>query len=94
MTLTDQAMDLLEEINRPEGKVLRLEPTRQQGVGLILGAPREDDVVLEREGRDLLHVPPALCDILQDAVIDRIDTPAGGPRFGITPAGHSGSDGR
>lgn len=80
--ITPAATALLESIDRPSGQVLRLEALDSQSLGLVMGEPVPDDLVLERGGTDLLHVSEAVSALLQDLVIDLVDTPDG-PRLGL-----------
>lgn len=87
--ITQGATAMLEAIERPEGSVLRLEPVEASKLGLVLGESLPDDVVVEREGRDLLHISAAVSEVLSDMVIDRVDTPEGA-RLGL--ASEAGTD--
>src|SRR5579884_4260512 len=55
--VTESAADLLATLDRPAGRVVRLEQIDEQRLGLVLGEAREGDQVVEREGQDLLHIP-------------------------------------
>lgn len=90
--VTDQAMDMLDQIDRPQGRVLRLEPTGVDKLGLVLGEALEDDTVVERRGHDTLHIPASVSVMLTGAVIDRVETEQG-PGFGISQAPHAEADG-
>lgn len=83
MHVTDEAKVMLAEIDRPEGRVLRLETTAPDKVGLVIGPAQPDDEVIEDRGRDLLHVAAAVSAMLQEAVIEKVETPEGS-RFAIT----------
>lgn len=86
VTVTGNAKELLQMIDRPVHTVLKLEPLegRAGELGLISGAPQETDQVIERDGADVLHVPAAVSEALDGAVIDSVDTPEG-PRLSIKP---------
>ena len=85
--VTDAAIDMLEQIEKPTEQVLRLEPDLNAGVlALQLGAPKLGDEVVEREGTDVLHVSGAVAQGLDGTVIDVVETEAG-KRLRATPAG-------
>jgi hypothetical protein len=75
--VTEAAMRMLDRIDRPDGRVVRLVLRHQGRPALVLGKPRLDDVVLNREGHDSIHVQPAVNDLLGKAVLDTVDTPQG-----------------
>lgn len=78
MQVTDTASKLLDRIQRPEGKVLRLQPGGQDGrLGLVFGVSHEDDIVIRRPGHQPLHVPAYLRSKFANAVLDGVDTPSG-----------------
>jgi hypothetical protein len=77
LQVTDAAMTMLDEIDRPEGQVLRLEPTRENKLALVLGEARDGDVVVDRDGHDSLHVQPQVSDMLEGAVLEKVETPQG-----------------
>ena len=55
--VTDAAIDVLGQIDKPADAVLRLEPDLDAGrLALQVGSPRTGDEVVEREGEDILHV--------------------------------------
>jgi hypothetical protein len=87
--ITDEATAILEAIDRPEGRVLRLEPVEPSSLGIVLGESQPDDIVVERQGSDLLHMSAAVSELLSGLVIDRVDTPEG-PRLGL--ASRSGAE--
>jgi hypothetical protein len=78
--VTESAADLLATLDRPAGRVVRLEQIDEQRLGLVLGEAREGDQVVEREGQDLLHIPAEISAALDGVVIDKTDTPSG-PRL-------------
>ena len=85
--VTDAAIDLLAQIEKPEEKVLRLEPDLAAGaLALQLGTPRLGDEVVERAGTDVLHVSGAVSQELDGTVIDVVETESG-KRLQATPAG-------
>jgi hypothetical protein len=62
ITVTEEAKVLLKHVERPEGKVLRLDPVDahpengEAQIGLRFGQPSDDDQVVEHEVRDLLRI--------------------------------------
>jgi hypothetical protein len=78
--VTESAADLLATLDRPAGRVVRLEQVDEQRLGLVLGEARDGDQVVEREGQDLLHIPAEISAALDGVVIDKTDTPSG-PRL-------------
>lgn len=60
ITISQEAQEFLCGIEYPEGKILRLEEDWELGgkhhASFQIGAPKDDDEVLEREGETLLHV--------------------------------------
>ena len=76
--VTEAAITLLDEIKRPDGRVLRLQATGDEGrLGLVLGAGMHDDLVVQRPGHQALHIPADLSSRFARAVLDRADTPSG-----------------
>jgi Fe-S cluster assembly iron-binding protein IscA len=84
LTVTDTAQELLQTIECPPKMVLKLEPVGTGELGLVSGAGKETDQVIERNGADVLHVPSEVSTALDGAVIDAVET-ADGPRLSLTP---------
>lgn len=82
--VTDAAVEVLEALDLPADKVLRLEQVDDEHLGLVLGDSETDDVVIERGGHDLLHIPAVLDASLPDSVMDRVETPQG-PKVALVP---------
>jgi hypothetical protein len=82
--VTDAAVELLERIDLPADKVLRLEPVDAEHLGFVLGDAQPDDVVVERGGHDLFHIPAVVETSLPDSVMDRVDTEEG-PKVALVP---------
>ncbi|MGH7761651.1 MAG: hypothetical protein ACREOY_09600, partial [Candidatus Dormibacteraceae bacterium] len=53
---------------------------------LVLAEPRDDDLVIDADGHDSLHVRPWVNKMLAQAVLDKVET-AQGPTLSIRPAG-------
>ncbi|MBA2443242.1 MAG: hypothetical protein H0V53_12705 [Rubrobacter sp.] len=89
ITVTEEAKVLFQNVERPEGTVLRLDPVQEEEggdtqIGLVAGEPQGDDQVVEHEGQDLLHIAAPVSEALAGASIDRVETPEG-VGFSITP---------
>ncbi len=80
--VSESAIEWLMRIDLPADRVLRLEPEENEELVLAFGDPKLGDVVIEREGRDLLHVAGALNATVVDGELDCIETPDG-PRVAL-----------
>ena len=93
ITVTAHAKELLRGYEHPEGTVLRLDPANGYGPGGIFarlgfGEPREDDqVVLDREGEELLRIDPSVSEELNGSEIDVLST-IEGPTLDLKRPGH------
>lgn len=89
ITVTEEAKELFQQVEHPEGTVLRLDPvtdenTGETQVGVSAGEPQADDQVVEREGESLLHIAQPVSEALDGSTLNVVDTPEG-PGIGITP---------
>lgn len=89
ITVTEEAKDLFQNVERPEGTVLRLDPVQETEngeaqIGLIAGEPLDDDQVVEHGGEDLLHIAAPISEALDGGTIDKVETPEG-VGFAINP---------
>ncbi|WP_119070209.1 hypothetical protein [Rubrobacter indicoceani] len=85
--ITPDAKELFQNVEHPEGTVLRLDPvtdeqTGQTQVGIAAGEPKADDQVVEQDGESLLHIAGPVSEALDGATINVIETPEG-PAIGI-----------
>jgi len=81
ITVSAYARELLRGYEHPEGTVLRLDPANghssEEGIlaRLGFGEPREDDqVVLDREGEELLRIDQSVSEELNGSEIDVVST--------------------
>jgi len=81
ITVTAQARELLRSYERPEGTVLRLDPANGHSseedllARLRFGEPREDDqVLLDREGEELLRIERSVSKQLNGSEMDVVNT--------------------
>lgn len=89
ISVTDEAKELFDTVEIPEGSVLRLDLVSENEVGVVFGEPQDDDQVVEHEGGDeVLHIAGPVSDALDGSAIDRVDTEEGAG-FSITPPGES-----
>ena len=89
ISITDDAKGLFQQVERPEGSVLRLDPvidegTGEPGVGISAGEPKGDDQVVEHEGESLLHIDNSVSQALDGSTLNVVETPEG-PGIGIVP---------
>ena len=87
--VTEEAKELFQEVERPEGAVLRLDPVTDQStgetqIGLAAGEQQEGDQVVEHAGEDLLYIAAPVSEALDGSTLDRVETPEG-PGIGIAP---------
>ena len=64
ITVTEEAKRLFQDVEHPEGTVLRLDPVTDQGtgrlgIGIAIGRPKGDDQVVEHDGEDSCVWTPA-----------------------------------
>jgi iron-sulfur cluster assembly protein len=88
ITVTEEAKELFQTVEHPEGTVLRLDPvtdesTGQTQIGLAAGEPQADDQVVEHGGSDLLHISAPVSEALDGGTLNLVDTPEG-PAIGIS----------
>jgi hypothetical protein len=81
ITVTAQARELLRSYERLEGTVLRLDPANGHSseedllARLRFGEPREDDqVLLDREGEELLRIERSVSEELNGSEMDVVNT--------------------
>jgi len=84
-------MRLFQDVEHPEGAVLRLDPVTDQstgrlGIGISIGEPKGDDQVVEHDGEDLLRIDACVSEKLDDSVLNLVETPEGAG-IGLTPPG-------
>lgn len=89
ITVTEEAKELFQQVEHPEGTVLRLDPVTDQNsgqtqIGIAAGEPKGDDQVIEHEGESLLHIDASVSEALDGSTLDKVDTPEG-PGIGINP---------
>ncbi len=90
ITVTEEARELFQEIDNPDGTVLRLDPVTTEGVTdetqvrLGIGEPKNDDQVVQHEGEDLLRIARPVSEALNGSTIDLVET-LEGPALGIKP---------
>ena len=89
ISVTEEAKELFQGVERPEGTVLRLDPVTDQAsgetqIGLGAGEQQEDDQVVEHEGEDILYIAAPVSEALDGSTLDRVETPEG-PGIGIAP---------
>lgn len=89
ITVTEEAKELFQSVERPEGTVLRLDPVTDENsgetqIGISAGEPQEDDQVVEHSGESLLHIAAPVSEALDGSTMNVVDTPEG-PGIGITP---------
>jgi Fe-S cluster assembly iron-binding protein IscA len=80
ITVTEHAREVLRGYQPPDGTALRLEPTNGHGldgvpVRLGFGEPKRDDqVVADREGEELLRIDRSVSEELNGSEIDVVST--------------------
>lgn len=89
INVTEEARELFNGVERPEGTVLRLDPVEQDEngqtqIGLVAGEPQGDDQVVEHDGESLLHIAAPVSEALDGASIDKVETEEG-VGFSINP---------
>jgi iron-sulfur cluster assembly protein len=83
ITVTEHAREVLRSYERPEGTALRLDPANGHGpdgplARLGFGEPRGDDqVVVDREGEEVLRIDRSVCEGLNGNEISVVSTLAG-----------------
>jgi iron-sulfur cluster assembly protein len=91
ITVTEEARELFQEIDNPNGTVLRLDPvtteelTGETQVRLGVGEPKDDDQVVQHEGEDLLCIARPVSEIFNGSTIDLVETLEGRPRGSSHP---------
>ena len=89
ITVTEEAKRLFQDVEHPEGTVLRLDPVTDQstgrlGIGISIGEPKGDDQVVERDGENLLRIDASVSETLDGSVLNLVETPEG-TGIGLTP---------
>ena len=91
ITVTEEARELFQEIDNPDGTVLRLDPvtteelTGETQVRLGVGEAKDDDQVVQHEGEDLLCIARPVSEIFNGSTIDLVETLEGRPRGSSHP---------
>jgi hypothetical protein len=95
ITVTAHARELLRSYEHAEGTVLRLDPANghssEEDVLAVLGVgePREDDqVLLDREGEELLRIERSVSEELNGSEIDVVST-IEGPTLDLKRPSHA-----
>jgi hypothetical protein len=94
ITVSGHAREVLKGYERPEGTALRLDPANwhtSEGIlaRLGFGEPREDDqVVLNREGEELLRIERSVSEELNGSEIDVVST-IEGPTLDLKRPSHA-----
>ncbi|MGH3087913.1 MAG: hypothetical protein ACRDSJ_11425 [Rubrobacteraceae bacterium] len=86
--VTEEAKELFQNVEHPEGTVLRLDPvldenTGQTQIGIAAGEPQDGDQVVDHDGEELLHIAAPVSEALDGSTLNVVDTPEG-PGIGIT----------
>lgn len=89
ITVTEEAKELFQNVDHPEGTVLRLDPMTDETsgetqIGIAAGEPQGDDQVVDHAGESLLHIAAPVSEALDGSTLDMVETPEG-PGIGITP---------
>ena len=91
ITVTDEAKEILEGYECPEGTVLRLDSVNGQHhqhdqfcVRIGAGLSQDDDQIVERRGKDLLRIARHVSEELNGSTVDRVET-LDGPAVGLKP---------
>lgn len=95
ISVTEEAKELFQEVDRPEGTVLRLDPVTDQDsgetqIGLGAGEQQDGDQVVEHAGEEVLYIAAPVSEALDGSTLDRVETPEG-PGIGIAPPEQAGS---
>lgn len=88
ITVTQEAMELFQTVEHPDGTVLRLDPvtdesTGQTQIGLSAGEPQGDAQVVEQDGVSLLHIARPVSEALDGSTLNLVATPED-PALGLT----------
>lgn len=95
ITVSGHARELLKGYERPEGTALHLDPANwhtSEGIlaGLGFGEPREDDqVVLDREGEELLRIERSVSEELNGSEIDVVMSTIEGATLDLKRPSHT-----
>ena len=95
ISVTEEAKELFQEVEKPEGTVLRLDPVTdhtsgETQIGLGAGEQQDDDQVIEHAGEEILYIAAPVSEALDGSTLDRVETPEG-PGIGIAPPEQTGS---
>jgi Fe-S cluster assembly iron-binding protein IscA len=76
--VTDQALDqfeaLRDQMDLPMDQAVTLVPNDAGELGFAVSSPRDEDEVVERDGKPLISVPQPLIEPLKHVVIDYVQT--------------------
>lgn len=78
IAINEYALRRLEALDPPRGQVLRLHVHGNRRLGLMFGEARPDDQVVEREGREVVHISRVLSAALDGAILGISDAGEGG----------------
>lgn len=90
ITVTEEARELFQAIESPDGTILRLDAVATAQVNgetqirLGIGEPKSDDQIVQHEGEDLLRIARPISEALNGSTIDLVET-LEGPALGIKP---------
>ena len=90
ITVTDEAKEILEGYEFPEGTVLRLDSVSGHHrhdefcVRVGAGLPQDDDQIIEHRGKDLLRIARHVSEELNGSSVERVET-LDGPAVGLKP---------
>ena len=91
ITVTDEAKEILEGYECPEGTVLRLDSVNshhhqhdQFCVRIGAGLSQDDDQIVEHRGKYLLRIARHVSEELNGSSVDRVET-LDGPAVGLKP---------
>jgi hypothetical protein len=90
ITVTNEAKEILQDYQCPEGTVLRLDAVnghhQHDGFLVRLGAgrPQDHDQIVESKGKELLRIARHVSEELNGGTIDRVET-LEGPAVGLRP---------
>jgi hypothetical protein len=90
LTVTAPARELLQTVDVPGGRALRLEPTEGGQLGFVAGGTQPDDQVVEHSGQEVLRIAGAVSNQLDGHSLERVETNEG-PRLTINRPEASGA---
>ncbi|MBO0681670.1 MAG: hypothetical protein J2P45_00825 [Candidatus Dormibacteraeota bacterium] len=86
LTVSPPAKELLQEVDVPGDRVLRLEPTEDGQLAFVAGGAEPDDQVIEDSGAEVLRIASTVSQQLDGHSLDRVET-SEGPRLTIKRPG-------